>query len=196
MTDPEQFEAGEVAAAEALDAEIDSVVTGRAPRRSDPTLLWLGIALRPPAPAVLHRRVDRVRRQVSHRVWRPVQVAAAVLGAILFGHAVSNLVNGSWVAESLGEAHGPHAYIEAGLALLGASLATAAGLWRRERLAVSVAAGVPLGLALGAVGVSELDEFAWGAALHLTEATAAVVLLVLWWRARRYARSTRTEEGS
>lgn len=196
MTDRERFEPGDVAAAEALDAEIDAVVAGQVPRRSDPTLLWLGVALRPPVPAGLHRRVDRFRRQVSDRIWRPARVAAAVLGAILFGHALSNLVNGSWVAESLGEAHSPHAYIEGGLALLGASLATAAGLWRRERLAVSVAAGVPLGLALGVLGAGELDEFAWGAALHLTEAAAAVALLVLWWRARRYTRSARAEEGT
>jgi hypothetical protein len=193
MTDDERFELGDVIPAEVLDAEIDAGLAGRAPRRGDPTVLWLCVALRPPLSASVRRGVDRARRQARDRIWRPAQVAAAVLAAVLFGHGVGNIVNGSWVAQSLGEAHSPHAFVEGGLALICASIAVAAGLWHREQLVVSVAAGAPLGIALGIVGVGELGEFAWGAALHLVEAAAAVVLLVLWWQVRRYAPPGRGE---
>lgn len=183
----EQFDPAEVAVADRLDAEIDAVLAGRASRQTDATVLWLATTARPPAPSALASSVARARRSVERRLWRPAQVAAAALAALFAAHGLSSLLNGAWVAENLGEAHSPHAYVEGGLALLAASIAVGAGLFRRERLGISVAAGAPLGLLFGVQGANEVGEFAWGVALHLSEALVALVLLVAWWRARRSA---------
>ena len=56
------------------------------------------------------------------------------------------------------------------------------------RLRSVSAAAVPLGIMLGVHGIREVNVWAWGAALHLTEGVLAVVLLVtfvLAWRRNR-----------
>jgi hypothetical protein len=179
----------QIAAAERLDADIDAVLAGRVSPRMEPPLLWLATAVRPSAPPSLTARVGRSVRAAVARIWRPAQIAAAALASLLAAHALGNFVRGAWVAESLGEAHSPHASIESGLALLAVAVVVAAGLFRSDWLTASVVAGVPLGLVLGIQGVREIGEFAWGAALHLTEAALAIALLVLWWRARRVLRT-------
>jgi hypothetical protein len=184
----------QAAAAVALDAEIDAVLAGRASARMEPTVLWLATAVRPPAPPSLGASVRRSLRAALERIWRPAQIAAAALASLLVAHGLGNFVNGAWVAENLGEAHSPHAYIESGFALLAVAVVVAAGLFRSDWLPLSVIAGVPLGVVLGIQGLREVGEFAWGAVLHLTEAALALLLLVLWWRARRYV-SGRTAEG-
>ena len=186
----------QIAAADRLDAEIDAVLAGRASVRAEPSLLWLASAVRPAPPSSLGTSVGRSIRAAVARIWRPAQIAAAALASLLAAHGLGNFVTGAWVAENLGEAHSPHASIESGLALLAVAVVVAAGLFRSDWLTASVVAGVPLGLVLGIQGVREVGEFAWGAVLHLSEAALAVVLLVLWWRARRYVSRPTVEGGA
>src|SRR3546814_14349612 len=80
--------------------------------------------------------------------------------ALLIANGAGSLVNGAWVAENLGEQHSPHAFAEGGLALIAVGIAVAAGAMRRAWLPVSVAAGVPLGIAFGIRGIPETQEFA------------------------------------
>src|SRR3546814_4593580 len=117
------------------------------------------------------------------------------MAALLIANGAGSLVNGAWVAENLGEQHSPHAFAEGGLALIAVGIAVAAGALRRAWLTVSVAAGVPLGIAFGIRGIPETQEFAAGAALHLGQGAVAVALGVLWWRARRYGREPRDERS-
>lgn len=188
------FDAVEVRAAEALDREVDSVLAGRSGPGTDPALLWLANAARPPAPGTLLTGVRRTVRAAADRAWRSVRVAAAALGALLAAHGLGNILNGAWVARGLGEDHSPHASLEGGLALLAVAAALAVGVLRPQRLGPGLAGAVPLGLVLGIQGVRELGTFGYGAALHLTEAALAVAAAVLWWRTRRDARALTNEQ--
>jgi hypothetical protein len=187
------FDMDEVRAAEALDAEIDRVLGGAARPTTEPIVALLATAIRVDPPTALGRRI-RVEHARRERIrWRPVQVAAAVLATLLVSQGVGNLFNGEWVARGIGEDFSPHTLREGGFALIGLGLAVAAGVFRRSWLPVSVVAGVPVGLALGVNGASEIGHFAAGALLHTTEAIAAIALIVTFWRARRYARGPDTE---
>jgi len=190
------FDMDEVRAAEALDAEIDRVVGGSARLGTDPVLTLLAAAIRVDPPAGLARRVRAEHARRERIRWRPVQVAAAVLATLLVSQGVGNLFNGAWIARGIGEDFSPHTMREGGFALIGLGLAVAAGVLRRSWLPVSVVAGVPVGLALGINGTSEIGHFAAGALLHTTEAIAAIALVVTFWRARRYARGPDPEGGT
>lgn len=186
----------ERAAADALDREVEAVLAGRAGPGTDPTLLWLASATRPEPPLALHRRIQRRVEAAEGRRWRPAQLVAAMLAAILATNGLGNLVNHDWVAENIGEAPSPHAFIEGGLALLAVSVVLAAALFTYRALPYAVAAGTPLGVALGVRGLGELGEFAAGAALHLGQGALAIALLVVWWRARRYGSAGAGEGGA
>lgn len=192
----EPVDPDELAAATALDRDIDLVLAGRPSRRTDPAVVWLSAAMRPDPPPALHDRVlaEHARREL--RRWRPAQVAAAALAALFLTQGLGNIFNGAWVARGLGEHHSPHIFGESGLALLAVGVAVAAGvLWRRW-LPLSVATGAPLGAAYGVLGVGEIGQFAAGALLHLSQGAIAVALAVIWWRARRYGRPPRDEGGA
>jgi len=187
------FDMDEVRGAEALDAEIDRVLGGAARLSTEPIVALLATAIRVDPPTALARRVRGEHARRERVRWRPVQVAAAALATLLVSQGVGNLLNGEWIARGIGEDFSPHTLREGGFALIGLGLAVAAGVFRRSWLPVSVVAGVPVGLALGVNGTSEIGHFAAGALLHTTEAVAAIALVVTFWRARRYARGPDTE---
>src|SRR3546814_4784680 len=114
--------------------------------------------LRSDPPPALALRVRREHARREHTRWWPVQVAAAAMAALLIANGAGSLVNGAWVAENLGEQHSPHAFAEGGLALIAVGIAVAAGALRRAWLPVSVAAGVPLGIAFGIRGIHRSEE--------------------------------------
>lgn len=199
----EPFDRDEVRAAVALDEEIERTLAGSPPRPSDPLVTWLSAAFRTSPPPALARRVEADRAGAERQRLRPVRLAVAALAALLVFHGVGSVARGEWVARNLGEDYSPHAFTEGGLALIAVGLVAAVSLLRRSWLPVAVTAGVPLGLALGVVGIGELDEFGAGAALHLTQAGVAVLLAAAWWRSRgpgprlpRDSRAGRGEEGT
>lgn len=191
----EAWEPEELAAAAALDEQIDRALTGAPDHSIDHTVLWLATSLRADPPPTLARRVADEHERRERARWRPAQIAAAALAALFLTNGVGSLVNGAWVAEGLGEHYSPHAYVEGGLALITAGVIVAAGLFRRSWLPLSTLAGSPLGLALGIRGIPEVGQFAPGAVLHLSEGAVGLALAVLWWRAR-YRRAPGDEGGA
>ena len=99
-------------------------------------------------------------------------------------------------ARGLGEAHSVHPYVEGGIALIVLAFVVAAGFLDRRALPISVGGGGAVGIAYGINGLGEIGQFAAGVALHMTELVAAVALVVLWWRARRYGRGDPDEGGA
>jgi hypothetical protein len=189
------FDRDEVRAAEALDAEIDRVLGGAARPGTEPIVTLLATAIRVDPPRALASRIEREVARRATSLWRPVQVAAAAMAALLVSQGLGNLFNGAWVARGIGEDFSPHTMREGGFALIGLGLVVAAGVLRRSWLPVSVAAGAPVGIALGVSGTSEIGHFAAGALLHSAEGIAAVALIVTWWRVRRYASGPDPEGG-
>ena len=196
MADAEMFDLEEVRAAEALDEEIGRALGGDVGPATDRVVTLLAAAIRAEPPRRLAVRVDREHAARERRRWRPVQVAAAALAALLLSQGIGNLASGEWVARGIGEDFSPHTMREGGFALIGLGLAVAAGVLRRRWLPVSAAAGVPVGVALGINGISEIGHFAAGALLHTSEGVAALVLAATFWRAHRYARRPTPEEGT
>jgi hypothetical protein len=182
--------------ADLLDEAITAVLTGRVPADADPTLLWMAAAARPTPPAGLARRVARAVEREDARRWRPVQLAAALLGALFLFQGLGDIFRGEWIARGLGEAHSHHLYLEGGIALIAMAIVLAVGLFERRALQVGMAGGVPLGVAYGINGFTEIGQFAAGVALHLSELVVALGVLVLWWRARRYGRADPDEGGA
>ena len=196
MADAERFDPEEVRAAEALDAEIDRVLRGSASLATEPVVALLAAAVRVGPPRGLAARLEAEQAHRERIRWRPVQVAAAALAALLLSQGIGNIANGEWVARGIGEDFSPHTMLEGGFALIGLGLAVAAGVLRRRWLPVSAAAGVPVGVALGINGASEIGHFAAGALLHTSEGLAALALAVTFWRAHRYARGPDPEGGA
>lgn len=192
----ERFDSTEVAAAEALDDEITIAVDRGPAPTADPVVVWLTAAVRSAPPARLAGRVRAELARIERRRWRPLQLVAAALAALFLSQGLSNLVNGDWVAQNLGEAYSQHAATESGLALLAAGMAVAGGLFRLSWLPLSVAVGAPLGLAFGVTGIGEVGEFTAGAVLHLGQGAGGVALAVLWWRTRRYGAAPTDEHGA
>jgi MFS family permease len=186
----ERFDSDEQAAAEALDRVVDDTLTARsAPgvdAQTSAVLRLLADAHRDDPTAATAARIGARVRQAEERRWLPGRIAAAVLGSAFLAQALGNLLAGRWVARHVDVAFDSHAFFEGGIALLalGAILLTAA--FARRWIDLAVAAGVPAGLALALHGAPEVDEFPAGGILHLTQGVAALALLVLWWRARRY----------
>lgn len=196
MSDLERFDELELAAAAELDAAVDRALAGVAGPGEDTTVLWLASAMRADPPAALARRIHAEHERREQRRWRPVQLVAAAIAALMLSQGVGNIVSGAWVARGLGEDYSPHAFLEGGLALIAVGIAIAAGVLRRSWLPVSVAAGAPLAVAFGVNGIAEVGEFAAGAVLHLTQGVLGIALAVLWWRARRYGRAEPDEGGA
>lgn len=193
MTD-EDFEAHDVAAAERLDAEIDGILAGSPARRTDPAALWLATSLRSTPPPRLRRRLAGLRPGGLRA--RLPQLCAAALAVVVFWHGLSGQLLGEWVARNLGEPHSPHAYIEGSWALMAVAIAIGCGAVRRRWLPVSVGTGVPLGVAMGAGGITEFAVFPAGGVLHAVEAALALVLFATWWVSSRYSLRRRPESGA
>lgn len=193
MPDDERYAASDVAAAEALDAAVDRVLAGAPTSSDDAGLLWLSAAVRADPPPALGRRIRMEHARREARRWRPVQLVAAAVAALMLSQGVGDIVNGAWVARGLGEDYSPHAFIEGGLALLAVGVAIAAGVLHRRWLPVSVATGAPLAVVFGVRGVGEVGEFTAGAALHLSQGALGLLLAAVWWRAWRYGRAPASE---
>lgn len=186
----------EVAAAEELDREIDSVLAGRAGPGVAPELGWLSAAVRTDPPPSLASRVEANHERVLRRRWRPVRYAAAALAYLLISQGIGNFFVSDWVARGIGEAHSPHLAREGGFALVAAGIAVMAGVLWRRMLPVSVATGTPLAVGLGFMGISEIGVFAPGAVLHLSQGVVGIVLAALFWKVRRDTRGPTNEERS
>ena len=182
MTDNdfEEFDPAELAAAQRLDREISDTFAGNATIGTDPTVLWLASSLRVTPPAKLERRIATAVRR-SDRPRPMMQFAALSLAAIFFWHGVTNLLLTDWIARNIGEP-GHHALIELGFAMMAAAVAVGAAGLRKKWTPVGVGAGVPLGVLLGAHGLTEVTVFAWGAVFHITEGVLAITMFVVWWR--------------
>ena len=111
------FDIDDVAAAEALDAEIDRVLGGAARPSTEPIVALLATAIRVEPPVALARRLQTEHARRERIRWRPVQVAAAALAALLLSQGIGNLFNGAWVARGIGEGFSPHTMREGGFAL-------------------------------------------------------------------------------
>jgi len=193
MPDDERYAATDLAAAEALDAAVDRVLAGAPASADDSMLLWLTAAVRTDPPPALGRRIRAEHARREQARWRPVQVVAAAVAALMLSQGVGDIVNGAWVARGLGEDYSPHAFIEGGLALLAVGIAVAAGVLHRRWLPVSVATGAPLAVVFGWRGIGEVGKFTAGAALHLSQGVLGLLLAVVWWRAWRYGRAPASE---
>lgn len=207
MTDDE-FDAEELAAAARLDADITAAraelpsgdepaalsFAGQPHGDADPVVQWLSASLQTAPPKSLHRRIAREVRPAQR--WSPLlpRLAAAAMALILLYHSVGNFFFADWVAANLGEPYSPHATLEGGYAMLAVAVAVGAGAWRRKWLPVSVSAGVPLGVMLGAGGIAELGVFPLGAVFHLAEGVLAVVLFATWYFWRYGSRRRREDE--
>src|SRR5580765_3828785 len=191
---------------ERLDAEIDATLAGTVGPSADPVVLWLASALRPEVPASVQRSVDAVlapraldwdTRPASareRRVQWPVRLAAAALGLLFASQGLGNLVAGHWVSRNAHIPYSDHLFYESGLVLVAAGLLVGAAALRRRWLGPAVTVGTPLGVVYAIHGIPEITEFAWGAALHLSQGAAALALLAAWWRCRRYSRASSRED--
>lgn len=197
MSDAEEtFDAAEEAAAEATDAQIQSVLDGRPDADAPAAITWLSAAVRTDPPARLAARIEERHERVLRRRWRPVRYAAAAMAYLYISQGLGNLFIGSWIAEGIGEDFSPHLTREGGFALIAVGIAVLAGVLRRNLVPVSVVSGVPLGIALGISGIGEIGVFAAGAVLHITEGIVAVVLAVTAWRFWRDTSRPPDEEGT
>jgi hypothetical protein len=199
MTDAERFDgpfdAAEIAAADRLDVEITATLAGRPSTAVEPSVLWLASALRAEPSSALAKRVATVAA-VPRQPWRTVRVAAVVLAVLLAAQGFGNLIAGPWIAAHIHQPYTSHGYFEGGFALIALGLAVAVGALRRRTLPVSVVAGSPLGILFALHGTGELGVFALGAALHMAQGAAAVFLLLIWLRARRYGSPDKPEDST
>lgn len=186
--DHDELDPAELAAAEALDRQIDAVLAGRAGRDVAPEVSWLTAAVRTDPPPTVAATVEQRQQRVLRIRWRPVRWAAAAMGYLYVSHGLGNVIAGDWVARGIGEHHSPHLMLEGGAAFIAVGIAVLAGALRPRLLPVSVITGVPLALLLGYNGIGEVGEFAAGAALHLSQGVVGIVLAVLFWRTWRDTR--------
>ena len=195
----ERWDPDELAAAVRLDRAIDDALAGGAPEGVDPALAALVTDLvaahrSDPSPA-LHDRAAVAVRRARRRVWLPPRVAALTLGLLFVTQGLGSLLAAPAIARHLHVPFDEHGFFEGGILLLTIGGVVMAGALARRWLDVAALAGVPVGVAFGAHGVSEAGTFAAGAALHFAQAAAAVVLAVLWWQARRYVLAASAKKG-
>ncbi len=182
----------DAAAADALDAQIDEMQLGGV---ADPDLQWLSNALSVEPSARVYRRIaDSIARRRA-KWWRAAQVAAALLGVLIVWQGLSILLLGQWISRNLGEPYGEHMSFEGAFAFIAVGLVVMASALQRRWLPLGILAGVPLGFMLGVHGIPEVNTFAWGAVLHISEGVFAIVLLVTFLVAWRYSRADGAEDG-
>lgn len=190
----DELDPQEVAQADRLDTDISKALSGTV--GTDPTISWIMATVRTDPPAGLAQRVTAEHDRRERARWRPAQLIAGLFGLNLISQGIGNVFVGDWVARGVGEHYSPHAVREAAFALVAIGLAVGAGALRRAWLPVSVAAGVPLGVALGISGVPEIGTFGPGAALHLFQGVLGIALGLAWWRGRRYGQAPPDEGGA
>lgn len=184
----EAYTPEEIAAAEALDARIDEVLAGRVGAGVDPTMSWLALTMRTSPPPALAQRVALDRARLEKARLRPLRIALGFMAYLFLSHGIGNIVSSDWIARNVGDAPAPHGYLEGGLALIAVGILVVGALLRPRWTPAAVTAGVPLGLAFGALGIAEAGTFGAGAALHLTQAAVAAFVGITWWRLRRRSR--------
>lgn len=180
--------------AEALDRAIDEGLAGRLPGGDDGDVVTLLAAIhRPPMPEDVRERITRRVEELAERPVRRVPVAvrlmAAMLGGLFLFQGVPSLTTPERLADFLGLVSEPHVYQEVGILAIVLGLASVAAAVRPRLLSGVMATCIPAGLALGVFGLFEIGHSPNPGAevLHLVQATAAVALVVLWWRWRRRA---------
>lgn len=162
---------------------------------TDPFEQALFEAFEADVPPSLARRVAAHLTLASPRATRRLQLAAGLLGIILMNHAAGNLLFPEWIADAIHGHYDGHLYREAGVAVFGVGVLMLLAAFRARLLDAAVAVGVPVGLGFGAIGAWEANRSLFGAAVHLSEAAAAVLLGVLWWKFRYAARRRHEEEA-
>lgn len=186
----------EIAAAEALDAQIDATLAGRGRAVDDPVVSWLALAMRTDPPGSLAQRVALDRARLDTARLRPLRVGLGFMAYLFVSHGFGNIFMGDWIGSNVGDSPAPHGYFEGGLALLAVGILVLGALFRRSWMPAAVSAGVPLGLAFGGLGVAEAGTFGFGAVMHLTQAAVAVFVGITWWKLRRYGRAPTDEDGA
>lgn len=122
---------------------------------------------------------------------RSLRLAVLALGVLLFQNGVGNVVIGRWIADQVHGHYDAHSYREAAIATVGVGILLILAYFRTNWIRAATTIGVPVGLAIGITGSTEITVTPYGFALHFTEGVVAVVVLVLW---RRYAKGRRAEE--
>lgn len=135
----------------------------------------------------------RLRRELPAPLPRSIPLAVGLLGLIVVQHGFGNVVIGRWIADQTHGHYDPHMFREAAIATVGVGMLLLLAAVRRRWLAPASVVGVPVGLAFGIQGATEINETVWGFALHSMEGVLAVALAYLWWR---YARRRKAEEGA
>lgn len=184
--------------ADALDLAIDDALAGRTPKGVDQpeaaVLTRLANVHAVPVPQALEARVREVVTRDPGRRWIPARVAAACLALAFASHSFGGFFLGEWVAEQVGGHYDAHTSVDNGIAYLGLTVLLIAGALRPRWLDLAAVAGAPVGVFLGISGAPELVSAPSAGSLHLIEGVAAVALLALWWRARRYG-PPQSDEG-
>ena len=184
--------------ADALDQAIDDALAGQTPSGVEQSvgavLVRLASAYSEPVPLALDSRIRRVVNSDSGRRWFPARVAAACLAVAFATHSFGGFFLGEWVAEQVGGHYDAHTSVENGVAFLALTALLVAGALRARWLDLAAAVAAPVGVFLGINGAPELVSAPSAGSLHLFEGVAAVALLALWWRARRYG-PPQSDEG-
>lgn len=179
------FDPDELAAAERLDEQIDTALSGRAGPDLAPEVLLLATAFRTDPPPALGQRIADEHERTLVRRWRPFRYVAALMAYLFISQGIGNLLWGDWVADGVGDDFSPHLTREGGFALIAVGIAVAAGALVRRMAPVSVAAGLPLAIAFGISGIGEIGVFAAGAVLHISQGLVGIALGLAYWRYRR-----------
>jgi hypothetical protein len=195
-----EFDSHELAAAVRVDRAIDEALAGGSPEGVDPawaTLLGeLVAAHRSDPPPGLRTRAAAAVRRARRRLWLPARAAALALGLLFVAQGLGSLLAGPTIARHLHVAFDEHGFFEGGMLLLALGGVVISGALARRFIDVATVAGVPVGVAFAAHGVSEAGTYAAGAALHFAQGAAAIALAVLWWRARRYVLAASAKSGA
>lgn len=137
-------------------------------------------------PPTLHRRLA-----LPLALPRSLRLAVLFLGVLLVQNGIGNVVIGRWIADQVHGHYDAHSYREAAIATAGVGLLLVLAYFRTSWIRAATTIGVPVGVAIGATGSTEITVTPYGFALHFTELVASVVLFVLW---RRYAKGRSAEE--
>lgn len=140
-----------------------------------------------------HKVPSGLLARVPRAVPRSLRLAVLFLGVLLVQNGIGNVAIGSWIADQVHGHYDSHSYREAAIATVAVGALLVLAYFRTSWIRAATTIGVPVGLAFGVTGSTEITVTPYGFALHFTEGVTALVILVLWWR---YARGRRHEEGA
>jgi hypothetical protein len=132
-----------------------------------------------------------LRQRLPRPVPRPLRRVVLLLGVLLVQNGIGNVAIGPWIADQVHGHYDAHSYREAAIATVAVGVLLVLAYFRTSWIRAATTIGVPVGLALGVTGSTEITVTPYGFALHFTEGVVALVLLVMW---RRYANGGPPEE--